>query len=143
MWARGAAAKPHWNITSASGSGLGLRLGLAPAHLSMRKALEAERRMTKSRVEISETYCVMRRRTSIIAMAKTTLETAMTFTCSYIRLDAAGTGLQPGYMGSHSLGAWGLQLGWARGDRRTDMGLQLQHVCGTCGFSAGGCAPRA
>ena len=65
--------------------------------------------MTKSRVEMSETYCVMRRRTSIIAMAKTTLETAMTFTCSCIGLDAAGTGLQPGYMGAHSLGAWRLQ----------------------------------
>ena len=108
--------------------------------------MEAERRMTKSRVEMSETYCVMRRRTSIIAMAKTTLETAMTFTCSCIGLDAAGTGLQPGYMGAHSLGAWRLQprLGtWRPPHSMGAWGLQLQHVRGTCGFSGGGCAPRA
>ena len=56
--------------------GLGLELGLGLAHLSMTRALEAERRMTKRRVEMSERYCVMRSSTSIIAMAKTTLEIA-------------------------------------------------------------------
>ena len=59
---------------------VGLELGLGLAHLSMTRALEAERRMTKRRVEMSERYCVMRSSTSIIAMAKTTLEIAMTLT---------------------------------------------------------------
>ena len=86
--------------------GLGLELGLGLAHLSMTRALEAERRMTKRRVERSERYWVMRSSTSIIAVAKTTLEMAITLTWMH-RLASCVHEAAAWIHEGCSLGTWG------------------------------------
>jgi hypothetical protein len=117
--------------------GLGLGSGLGLAHLSMTRALEAERRMTKRRVERSERYCVMRSSTSIIAMAKTTLEIAMTLT--WVRVASCVHEATAWACGTAQPGCWGLRPGYV-GTTASVHGVTTR---GTYGFSDGGYAPRA